>query len=182
MIEGEDCCLNAKKIFLLLICVVFTYLLTSCYSDTVKSADDYDEFREEMKEEYEPIYKLLPEVTDKSCIQDMYLHMFEDILDTNYAIYLNCVYSDEDYEREEERLTKLFGDMEFLQTNPKSFEYESLMTGFLTEHHLQYEYALFDRENLRIVYVWLYEDQTHHRYTKIPEEYLPKELLESSWW
>ena len=89
-----------KKIFLLLICVVFTYLLTSCCRVTVKSADDYDEFREEMKEEYEPIYKLLPEVTDKSCIQDMYLHMFEDILDTNYAIYLNCVYSDEDYERE----------------------------------------------------------------------------------
>ena len=155
-------------------------LLTSCYRVTAKQADDYDMFREEMKEEYEPIYEFLPDISDKNCIEDLYLYYTsENGGHSYYTVYLNCIYSDEEYEKEEKRLNARFSDVGSYRINTDSFEYESISyDGYMSWSHVIYEYILFEKESSRIVYVNLLEDQIHGRSINIPDEYLPKELIE----
>ncbi|MBQ8184210.1 MAG: hypothetical protein IJ036_00320 [Lachnospiraceae bacterium] len=169
---------HKRKMGILILFILLSCLLTSCYRSTVKEASEYDSFREDMKEQYERLYEFLPELGDKSCIEDMYLYYWSgDLFDSYHTIYLNCVYSEEEYEKEEKRLKELFADSS--QINSDSFEYESLGGGGYTSWtHVFHKYVLFEKENLRIVYIDLFEDSLHGRSTKIPDEYLPKDLVE----
>lgn len=185
-----------KRILVLITCLMISLLLTSCYKTETEQVLDYTAFYKDMRERSKHISGFLPDISDESCIEEVYLYYTEEdpIFQPNYTIYLNCVYSEEEYENEVKRINELFTDEGLLQRNTDSFEYESMLYGefldcspfsldffknqiswVMAEAH--YTYVLFEEEESRIVYITMFEEKLNGRSINIPEEYLPKELV-----
>ena len=71
------------------------------------------------------------------------------VLDDLYFLYLECTYNEKNYNRELERVDKLIARKWILETNDKYDIYITRNTGYNT-----FEYALFDKENLKVIYVF----------------------------
>lgn len=73
----------------------------------------------------------------------------ERVMDNLYFFYIECTYNEKNYNRELERIDKLIARKWILESNSKYDIYITRNTGYKT-----YEYALFDKENLKVIYVY----------------------------
>lgn len=175
-----------RKLGVLTFCLIIAVFLTSCYHFESNQTTEYQEFYQKLKENKKQIYNFFPIINDKESIQEVYLFYNDrDLIDTYYTIYLNCNFSKDDYQKEKDRIAKLFEDKDLLVENSDSFEYESLMydsTLYPSKYGdidlMSYEYALFLEDEQRIVYVAFFDKELNGKSINIPKEYLPKELLE----
>ena len=183
---------HKKKIGFWLICITISLLLTSCYRSEVDQASDYKSFYKDMQRKGFSVRKFLPDLSDEDCIKELYLYYSDEPIKPSYAIYLNCVYSEEEYKREAERMTSY---QEHMYRDMESFDYEAI---WYSNHFsmravargvdgdgivrmggsIQYSYVLLDEEESRIVYITIYEQELYAESVNIPEEFLPAELLE----
>lgn len=173
-----------KKCALALICLSCVFLFVSCPHYEADQVEEYKEFYQKI-EKKSPIFDAFPSPENEQCIEDMYLFYSErDLFDTYYTGYVNCKYDSEEYYREEKRITELFTDEDLLVKNSDSFEYESLVYGERLARDsdgvscLNYEYVLFIESEYRIVYITFFDKELNGKSVNIPEEYLPKELVD----
>ena len=174
-----------KKCILTVICLSIVILLASCAQYEVEQQDEYKEFYQKMEKKKNRMFEFFPSPENQDCIEDMYLFYSErDLIDTYYTCYLNCKYDEEEYCREEKRITELFTDENLLIKNSESFEYESLSYSEQLDHdilgvsYLRYEYVLFIESEYRIVYITFFDKELYGKSVNIPEQYLPKELVD----
>ena len=73
----------------------------------------------------------------------------ERFMDNPYFFYIECKYNEKNYKRELERVDKLIARKYLLESNSKYDIYITRNTGYKT-----YEYALFDKANLKVIYVF----------------------------
>lgn len=178
------------QILLLTSVLLMTLLLSSCNNIDTTDADDYESFLQEMNERDKSIYDQLPQLSADQ-IEDIYLYYSDDFLDSFYAIYLKCSYTEEQYDLEYtriEQLTEQWSDM--IEINSESFTLDSLCVDSYLEFNdlkywfnmkvglVDYSYFLFDDANYEIIYVLIFEKELNGKSTNIPSEYLPKELNE----
>ena len=106
-------------------CSIIAFLFASCYHLDSEQPEDYESFRQNMQGKY--VYDLLPPLEDTDCIQEAYLFYSDwDLLDSYYTIYINCLFTEEEYQAECERITNTFTDPYFLTINSDSFGYPSM--------------------------------------------------------
>lgn len=176
-----------RYVFYIFIIMIVSFVLLeqmAGYHFESDSTADYEQFLGDMLEHGKAEYGFLPK-TDAGEVTDVYLYYSEEFLDDEYVIYVRCSFTPEQYETEVQRIneyTEQWSDM--LETNLTSFSYDSLSidtilysekTGFV---HIDYDYYLFDPEDLDIIYVTICEEKLNGKSTNIPEEYLPSELVE----
>lgn len=167
-----------QKKWILFWIILNSMLLTSCYEVNTDQKTDYTEFRNEMQKKNDFIYQVLPILNDESVVEDVYLYYSDrDLLDSFYTVYLNCIFSEEKYTLEYERLQSLSGE----EGNILSFEYESIVFYYYMEFGsvdmVDFSYVLFDEDENRIVYVLIFEKGEEINIETIPKAYLPKEYL-----
>lgn len=99
-------------------------------------------------------------------------------MDPPCVIYLNCVYDKDSYEQEVKRITGLDYYKNPI-SNSKSFNYNSLVIdNKVSQSGIKAYYYLFNESKCQIVYICIEEQTLYGKSAKIPEEYLPKEVLE----
>ena len=174
-----------KKCILTAICLSILFLCASCSQYEVEKSEEYKEFHQKMEKMKNPMFEIFPSLENEDCIDDMYLFYSErDLIDTYYTCYLNCIYDEEAYCREVKRITEVFTNEDLLKKNSESFEYESLSySGDLTQDidgvsYMRYEYVLFIESEYRIVYITFFDKELYGKSVNIPEQYLPKELVD----
>ena len=157
-------------------------MLTSCYHYKSDVSSDYGEFRIDMKSKAKGIYDFLPDLENEDVIKDVFMYYSDaDLIDSFYTVYLNCQYSEEEYNKEKERLEKV---LKGANVDSNSFELPSIvadeyMNGEYPYNsvYMRYSYALFDEDEFRIIYVEFFDKELNGYSTNIPEEYLPKKLV-----
>ncbi len=181
---------HLKKLMIFPLCVMILLCMTSCYHFESNEKSDYNTFKEDLYKVNDYIYSYLPTIENDDVIDEVYLFYSDwDLLDSFYTTYVNCVYSEEEYQKEKDRLTELFADDQYLSDEALTLNYPSLMHensidtshGFLGDEVLdmmKLNYVLFDEENFRIVYITIFDKELNSKSVNIPEEYLPKELVE----
>ena len=173
----------------MIIGVVFVFLLT-VGADTYDNSNinNYSTYLEEYKshEKYDVHsgMEIFPENVDATKIQEFKNIYSEGLFDGSYLFYLVVNYNEEEFVKEEERIKNLSATSTYYEgvfnfKNPTEvtkyplyteygFKYPAYVTVF-DPYVNQYEYALFDRENTRIIYVL---DQLYE-WDEISEDYIP---------
>lgn len=186
-----------KRIFIIVLCcLMVAVLFTSCTRFETSAQSEYDKYYKELQKRQASAAEFLPESISEDCIEDMYLfYNGKDLIDDYYTIYLNCKYTAEEYFNEKNRISELFVDEDLLVKNSESFIYESLMyedtfdytdikisdsynLNLIDLELMHFKYVLFDESELRIVYVNFFDKELYGKSTNIPNEYLPKELVD----
>ena len=180
-----------RKIVFFMLVLTLILCISSCYY--YESDTDYETFI--TKNAGKAACQFLPDIKYSDNIIDMYLFYSDrDLIDTYHTFYVKCKYSESQYNDEKERIKALFTDEDFLEVNSDSFYFESMLYGNVFDWEkseimekifdseelygiMEYEYVLFDRENLQIIYVSFFDKELNGKSTNIPKEYLPKELV-----
>lgn len=169
-----------KKILMCISLLFLSLLMTSCYSIETKECDSYSVFWNKMQKERTSISTMMPELTNSDYIQEVYLYYTDiDPLETCYVVYLNCLYSDEQYAEEYKRLKDLTD--EYSVINSPSFTLSSieldnyLMISPKGDIYIRYCYFLLDNDKKQVVYVMAFESGKKLHIENIPTEFLPKE-------
>ena len=166
---------------MVLICVFCVGLSGCAHIDTDK-IEDYGSFLQTMKDMNSGEYPYLPSAEYLDCMEEVVLYYSDyDLLDSFYTIYVNCVYTPEDYKKEEQRLLEL-SENGSLSYDADSFCHEAIVLSktFESDEELSvmvYDYFLFDQDASRIVYVSLFDKELRRRHYNIPSEFLPSELV-----
>lgn len=188
------------KSVILVICAVFvfTFMFSGCAGTVRNDFADAESFWWENDDENRCVsfydFALMPRKDSNAEIQDYYFRVKPELLNDAIQLYVNCVYSAEDYAREVDRLENLecighFTDddraaetsytdgstvVEFYKNETKyfddgTFNYPAYAQGL--EWGRVCEYALLIEEEYRIVYVYLqYEYKDKIAFDK---QYLP---------
>ena len=176
-----------KKFLSVLIALLLMLSLCGCYEIDSTNQDDYAAFYEK-SDEIALVSDLLPLPENIESFDDILLYYSDyDLIDSYHTIYLNCNFSDENFETEKQRAIDYGNELsDFSFFNSDSFSYDSVLiyepTTLINDelHHIYTSYALFDDENNKIIYVMIFEEGTGvlGKSSTIPDEYLPKELLD----
>ena len=172
-----------RMLFCIAILLSVTCAFTACYYCETTEPEEYVAFYNQMKNANTQLDVFLPPLENDDPIDDMYLfYNGRDLIDTYHTVYLNCHYTEEVYHQEKERMVQFCNDENLLIKDSNSFDMPSLMygEGFFgdtTSMILDYTYVLFDEAELRIIYITFFDKEINGEYTNIPEEYLPKELI-----
>lgn len=156
---------NAKKalkitiIILSIIFLIISIILGSIYctkihnEETYTDLDNYYKYMQEIRKDekahttlavFPPLlYEVEAEVLDFKYMKA------ERFMDNPYFFYIECKYNEKNYKRELERVDKLIARKYLLESNSKYDIYITRNTGYKT-----YEYALFDKDNLKVIYVF----------------------------
>ncbi|MDO4996717.1 MAG: hypothetical protein Q4E69_06020 [Bacilli bacterium] len=156
---------NAKKAFkvtiivLSLIFLIVSIIIGSIYltrihnEETHKDLDNYYVYMQEIRKDKNAhttlavFPPLLYEVEAE--VLDFQYKKAERVMDNLYFFYIECKYNEKNYQRELERVDKLIARKYLLESNSKYDIYITRNTGYKT-----YEYALFDKANLKVIYVF----------------------------
>ena len=179
-----------RKIKIILLFITLSILicfLTSCYQLESKNIAEYQSFYAEMDKRESFIYELFPNLKEQNSIKGMYIYYDDkDLIDSCYAVYLDCEYTEEMYNTEIARLSELSDYEDLVIKNSNSFNYNSFVytdilysNSYVDSGTARYDYALFDKSRFKIVYVSIFEDELNGKSSNIPEEYLPIELIEA---
>lgn len=174
-----------KKTFVFSLCLLILLCLTSCYHIDSNQRSEYFVFKEKMNKSNDIIYSLLPSLESEDYIEDIYMFYSDyDLLDSFYTVYLKCKFDEKEYKDEQKRITSVFNEEEFLVKDSDSFKYPSLMYDSLFWSNekqvdmMRYNYALFVEDTYSIIYVAIFDKETNGKSVNVPEEYLPKELVD----
>lgn len=182
------------------VCLVFVLLIlvlsiSSCIDIDTDNKNNYEEFLNVMSSRSEYIYDIIPKL-DENAIDDLYLfYSDKDLLDSFYSIYINCCYSDEDYESELLRISSLSDKYDFDTEKSNEFDLDAkildynidisvykspirlIQNSYILFSHILCSYILFDDNSNRVVYVMIFEKDLDGKSLNIPEIYLPKKLV-----
>lgn len=177
-----------KKVLLSVTAFFLALSLCACYEIDSTNADDYAAFYKNSSD-IALQSDLLPLPENIESFDDIMLYYSDyNLIDSYHIIYLNCNFSDENFEIEKQRALDYGKTYDGTIYNSESFSYDSvsintlLPTDFDFERlkHIYVSYALFDKENNKIIYVMIFEEGSNvfGKSSAIPDEYLPKELVE----
>lgn len=101
--------------------------------------------------------KIFPDSLDGLEAEEYYYKCTEGILDSKCQIYLHCKMTEEKYNSEKERLSKISdtyeGETQEIMYDTDNFNYPAYVTVYKFDGG--YEYALLDEERNRIYYIHL---------------------------
>lgn len=186
--------LSNKKLCVVPLFLIIIFMFNSCYHFETSLESQYDTYYQKLQEASPLVAEFLPESISEDCIEDMYIFYSDrDLLDSYHTVYLNCKYTEEEYLNEKNRISELYVDEDLLVVNSEQFTYESLMYGDTLSYEkiqvgdlynsiramlMDFEYVLFDENEFRVVYVSFFDKELYGKSTNIPEEYLPKDLVD----
>ncbi len=143
---------------------------------------DKDKLVEEFSGDMTSNFFLFPDDTDKAEEAEFYYEYKTGLLDTDGSFFLTCVYSDEDFEAEVDRISAVTCTIDAQDIHStKAVEYDEDMYNYpayiaIDGYTHNYEYALIDDDNNRIIYVLLgYPDPNE---LKEYSDYLKSDLSE----
>ncbi len=179
------------KKFIFSITALFLALsLCACYEIDSTDSSDYAAFYEKSSE-LSLQCDFLPLPTNIESFDDILLYYSDyDLIDSYHTIYLNCNFTDKNYEIEKQRALDYGKNYDFTIYDSDSFNLNSIYINTLdcnqTElHHIYISYILFDDASNKIIYVMIFEEgnstqdsSVFSKSSNIPNEYLPKELLD----
>ena len=192
-----------KKTRRVLVMMVLTVLCLSCLLSfcscvgrvTYRDPADYATARGDVTfglEADNSLCEFFPDV-EESKIQEMYIYDKELTLEQNYICYLNCVYSDEEYQTEVARIQSYFEKHSWVEDtkglNVLSDTQNIISRGNIVAENDQndelYRIAgaciLLRPEENRIIYFIIHADAKKWFWKKsynLPEEYLPDGFIE----
>lgn len=173
-----------KKVLCIIFSIIFSCALSSCYYQNTDIIKEYSSFLRKIDEKDKSMYSLLPKNDKMDYIQDIYLYYSDfDMMDSMYAIYVNCLFEQNMYIKETQRILEITEQWDFVEENVDSFDYDSVVIDQvfyfdnLNMGLMNYSYVLFDDNNSRIVYVFIFEKQLDGMSMNIPSDYLPKEIV-----
>lgn len=166
--------------------IFFWYLLTGGFPSRTSDPGNYGAFQN-----FRALstLEIFPEEIPASAKTPVYSYYFRDTWNTPvYEIYLECSYSQADYEKETARLAQLHTDWHSdapggyeitsqatIQYDTESFLYPCYLA---SDGYLQaYEYALLDASGLRIIYISV--QNMPKEKISFPAAYLPSDYMDS---
>ena len=182
---------KAEKIFLIIstiafvICVIFILFID--VSNNIEGIENYNKeyFIEKYHGDLDSNLSIFPD--DKSILKNAeFSSSFNDgLFDVDGYIILSAKYNENEYNREIDRLNKISVDIsncnkEFFTNNIKydeiSYNYPAYIS--IDGFSCTYEYALLDKDNLQIIYIYLsYPSINNKKYNK----YLKKDKSVYFW-
>lgn len=184
----KRCFMKKPLLSLFTICIIL--LFCGCYKIDSTSSQDYANFYKK-SDEIALQCDFLPLPENVKDFEDVLLYYSDyDLLDSYHTIYLNCNFTDENFQTEKQRALNYGENYDFTVYNSDSFALDSIYINTLDceqkeLHHIYISYVLFDDKNNKIIYVMIFEEGDKNRSggvfnksSAIPDEYLPKELLE----
>lgn len=173
-----------KKFLCVILSIVLGFTLPGCYFQDADNSEEYSSFLQEIEEKNDTIYSILPKNDKIDFVQDVYLYYSDfDMIDSLYSIYVNCIYEQDTYVEETQRVLEVTNQWEFVKENVDSFDYNSIVINQYLDFDdsqigmMDYSYVLFDDNDYRIVYVFILEKELNGMSMNIPNEYLPKEVV-----
>ena len=125
---------------------------------------------------------IFPNATENAEDADYYYYCSKGNFNNHYVIYAEMEYTDEEYQKELQRLSEIEVEIELPSTqevvsngivfDEKSFRYPAYVA--IYGCNLSYEYALADEENHKIIYVY---SRLQDLNGMIPDKYLPLEAI-----
>lgn len=163
---------------LLLLCVTF---ITACSQNkkVVKVVTDISEYGQFDDFKGPSTLSIFPDtILDSAQNVKYYYGSVDSILGNDYQIYLECNYSDNDYKKETERLSKIT-ETYLNRTNSIRYDTDTFICPSYVAvlgNNQTYEYALVFNEEKKIVYVFTqFMDRDD---IVIDEQYLPPNFME----
>ena len=108
--------LSKSVIFVLCAVFVFTFMFCGCAGTVRNDIADAESYWWENDNENRCVsfydFALMPRKGSNAEIKDYYFRVKPELLDDTVQLYINCVYSAEDYAREVDRLKELAGNGE----------------------------------------------------------------------
>lgn len=125
---------------------------------------------------------IFPNSTENVEDADYYYYCSKNSFNNHYVIYAEMEYTDEQYQKELQRLSEIEVEIELPSTqevasngiiyDEKLFNYPAYVA--IYGCNLSYEYALTDEENHKIIYVY---SRLQDMNGMIPDKYLPLEVI-----
>ena len=141
-------------ILLIISAIIFSIYSTRIHNEkTYTDIENYYKYMQEIRKDKEAhttlavFPPLLYEVEAE--VIDFQYKKAERFMDKPYFFYIECKYNEKNYGRELERVDKLIARKYLLESNNKYDIYITRNVGYKT-----YEYALFDKANLKVIYVF----------------------------
>ena len=184
-------------LWLFLSYIIFTLILTAVlfcrflFSDSITEeystidVDNYgvwDGHIECERDEINSKLAIFPDLTKNAEDTDYYYYCSKGNINNHYVIYAEMEYTDEEYQKELQRLSEIEVEIELPSTqkvvsngivfDEKSFLYPAYVA--IYGCNLSYEYALTDEENHKIIYVY---SRLQDMNGMIPDKYLPLEVI-----
>lgn len=150
-----------KKVFVVIACVLLVVLVMGVWgmfgSGNEEVVTDAECYLDKEKFQGNSGLKVFPDQIDVEGTEKYYYSYQDKFLDSSAQIYLRCVYSEEEFQKELDRLSQASlsheGEVHMLQyntTNYKAPAYEAIRAA---DHC--YEYALLDESEGIIEYIFL---------------------------
>lgn len=159
--------------FVVLLSAILIILIGSVIRNSTKVTDlnKYGSFR---KYNLLGNLEIFPQSIPEGLIDGQYYFEYkEGFLDSECQIYLRCCYDILTYKKEIERLTQIEATYQDktqkIHYDEKNFNKPAYVTVFKNDG--SYEYALLDKENLSIIYIFV--QWTKEKDIKFPDLYLP---------
>lgn len=135
------------------------FLESEQYETTNQS--DYGEYSGHIEKEKDDLFSKLyifpNEIANGVTVNQYYYYCDNASLDNSYKIYLECTYSQNDFAKEAERLSKLQteynGETKNIIVANNGFHFPAYVAVY-EEKLNTYEYALVDEENSKIIYIY----------------------------
>lgn len=159
LVESENSMSKRRKIIGSLIivvslCMLFLVIVIVRKNSAVTDIRQYGKWDEQ---EILGTLKIFPDSLEGLDTEEYYYKCTEGILDSRCQIYLQCKMSEEKYNSEKERLSKISdtyeGETQKIAYDTDNFEYPAYVTAYNFDSG--YEYALLDEEKNTIHYIHL---------------------------
>ena len=145
-----------RKILSIFLISILTFLLTACHQYRTADIGNYRDFTSHGEYGIYGKLDIFPEVLPDKLQDSNYHYRFIDtFLDTTCLIYLDLTLTEDEYHKEEERISKLNGGGELkipIIYDEENFRYPAYVASL--GYNCTNEYALMIEENFRIVYVF----------------------------
>ncbi len=135
--------------------VIFAYfVLFGSGTYTTNNIENYPDFTSHGENGIKSDLLIFPKKLQKNTSNIKYYYSFSDtFLDTTYQIYLDCKYNDDEFKSEIKRLKLIKYDDGNIVFDKKNFNYDAYVARL--GYDCTSEYALIDKANDRIVYIYL---------------------------
>ena len=142
-------------IIILIIGVIFChFVIFGSGSYTTEDIKDYYDFTSHNENGIKSDLYIFPKKVQNVKEEAKYYYSFSDtFLDTTYQIYLDCVYENDEFEKEKNRIESLMYESQKIVFDNENF----ILPAFVARlgNDCTSEYVLIDEQSKRIIYIYL---------------------------
>ena len=177
-------------VVLLLIFLLLYFLGIIVFTDSIKDTGRYEEIWDKCEK---GLMEVFPEkISEDAETVDFIYEKHSSLLFDDYEIYLEAKYTQTEYDEEVERLSDMQDKLnQIYGKDENGYGYDCKQLLYEEEYFIypayimcadntlcRYSYALTDEDNLRIIYIYLY--QVEPKRIKFDKQYLPEGYIDST--